>query len=212
MKMNKKGFTIVELVIVIAVIAILAGVLIPTFSGLVQKAQDSAAIQEARNKYTEYVGANDYTKGEPAQNIVIEVDDQYVIVKDAKLVDKVYDNKDVAINDAKYANGTAAAFLCDEHVNNVPADENAETAENTKCSDCGTCLKHFDADKSDDKHNCANCGECMHSWTNSECTYCKAKCIAHDWSAKDGVCKTCGAACADTNHTTGTCSTCGKVN
>ena len=39
---NKKGFTIVELVIVIAVIAILAAVLIPTFSGIVKKANLSA--------------------------------------------------------------------------------------------------------------------------------------------------------------------------
>ena len=46
-RMNKKGFTIVELVIVIAVIAILAGVLIPTFSGIVEKAQESAIQQEA---------------------------------------------------------------------------------------------------------------------------------------------------------------------
>ena len=46
-KMNKKGFTIVELVIVIAVIAILAAVLIPTFASLVGKADDSAALQEA---------------------------------------------------------------------------------------------------------------------------------------------------------------------
>ena len=53
MKNNKKGFTIVELVIVIAVIAILAGVLIPTFSGIVEKAQESAAIQEATNAYKE---------------------------------------------------------------------------------------------------------------------------------------------------------------
>ena len=44
---NRKGFTIVELVIVIAVIAILAAVLIPTFSGVVKKANDSAALQEA---------------------------------------------------------------------------------------------------------------------------------------------------------------------
>ncbi len=44
---NRKGFTIVELVIVIAVIAILAAVLIPTFSGVIQKANDSAALQEA---------------------------------------------------------------------------------------------------------------------------------------------------------------------
>ena len=42
MRSNKKGFTIVELVIVIAVIAILAAVLIPTIAGLVRKANISA--------------------------------------------------------------------------------------------------------------------------------------------------------------------------
>ena len=54
-KFNKKGFTIVELVIVIAVIAILAGVLIPTFSGIVEKANESKALQEVKNAYTVYV-------------------------------------------------------------------------------------------------------------------------------------------------------------
>ena len=49
---NKKGFTIVELVIVIAVIAILAGVLIPTFAGVISKANESKALQEAKNAYT----------------------------------------------------------------------------------------------------------------------------------------------------------------
>ena len=38
---NKKGFTIVELVIVVAVIAILAAVLIPTFSSIIRKANES---------------------------------------------------------------------------------------------------------------------------------------------------------------------------
>ena len=50
---NKKGFTIVELVIVIAVIAILAGVMIPTFSNLVEKANDSARVQTASAAYRE---------------------------------------------------------------------------------------------------------------------------------------------------------------
>ena len=50
---NKKGFTIVELVIVIAVIAILAGVLIPTFAGIIKKANISKAQQEAANLYKE---------------------------------------------------------------------------------------------------------------------------------------------------------------
>ena len=49
---NKKGFTIVELVIVIAVIAILAGVLIPTFAGIVKKANNSSIQQETRAALT----------------------------------------------------------------------------------------------------------------------------------------------------------------
>ena len=48
-KTNKKGFTIVELVIVIAVIAILAAVLIPTFSGIVKNARISADTQVCKN-------------------------------------------------------------------------------------------------------------------------------------------------------------------
>ena len=52
-KMNKKGFTIVELVIVIAVIAILAGVLIPTFGGIIDKANQSKVLQQATNEYKE---------------------------------------------------------------------------------------------------------------------------------------------------------------
>lgn len=54
-KLNKKGFTIVELVIVIAVIGILSAVLIPTFSNLTEKANESAALQEATNKYKEWL-------------------------------------------------------------------------------------------------------------------------------------------------------------
>ena len=52
-KMNNKGFTIVELVIVIAVIAILAAVMIPTFSGIVKTANESAAAQVATAAYKE---------------------------------------------------------------------------------------------------------------------------------------------------------------
>ncbi len=52
MKRMKKGFTIVELVIVIAVIAILAGVLIPTFSSVIKKAQVSSDQQAVRQMNT----------------------------------------------------------------------------------------------------------------------------------------------------------------
>ena len=60
MKNNKKrGFTIVELVIVIAVIAILAAVLIPTFSNVIKKADESKALQEVRNAWTATLAEKD---------------------------------------------------------------------------------------------------------------------------------------------------------
>ena len=59
---NKKGFTLVELVIVIAVIAILAAVLIPTFTSVINRANQSAALQKIKaivdEKYIEYVADN----------------------------------------------------------------------------------------------------------------------------------------------------------
>lgn len=59
---NKKGFTLVELVIVIAVIAILAGVMIGTFSSVVTSAKQSADYQEIKSrmdeKYYVYIADN----------------------------------------------------------------------------------------------------------------------------------------------------------
>ena len=69
-KNMRKGFTTVELVIVIAVIAILATALIPTFGGLINSANKTAAREEARQifndymlvKTTEAAGANYFIK------------------------------------------------------------------------------------------------------------------------------------------------------
>ena len=69
MKFNKKkGFTIVELVIVIAIIAILAAVLIPTFASLIRKANESADIQACRQMNT-YLAVNEVT----ADKSILEV-------------------------------------------------------------------------------------------------------------------------------------------
>ncbi|MBR2472970.1 MAG: type II secretion system protein [Clostridia bacterium] len=66
---NKKGFTIVELVIVIAVIGILAAVLIPTFSGIIESANETKALQEVKNAYTATL-ADDLADGDTSNDVV----------------------------------------------------------------------------------------------------------------------------------------------
>ena len=82
-KLNKKGFTIVELVIVIAVIAILAAVLIPTFAAVVEKANRSAAMQNARNAVSTMEMVED---GQIPEGIFyIKSGDYYFTLKDRQL-------------------------------------------------------------------------------------------------------------------------------
>ena len=64
-KTNKKGFTIVELVVVIAVVAILAAVLIPTFVSVVNKANVSNDTALVRN-INVTIAAEEITDGKPA--------------------------------------------------------------------------------------------------------------------------------------------------
>ena len=59
MQNRKKGFTVVELVIVIAVIAILSAVLIPTFVGLSNRAKETALQENLRNAYVAYTADAD---------------------------------------------------------------------------------------------------------------------------------------------------------
>lgn len=64
-KTNKKGFTLVELVIVIAVLLILAAVAIPTVSGVIDRANEATDTANAKNIETaiKYALAYNQTNG-----------------------------------------------------------------------------------------------------------------------------------------------------
>lgn len=104
-KSSKKGFTLVELVIVIAVIAILSAILIPTFGNVIANARKSAAQSEASNAITAYL-TDHATEG-------FEFTNGYVVVLDGKeeLITKNAEGSDYAVKDAtiaylfKYENG-----------------------------------------------------------------------------------------------------------
>ena len=98
-KLNKKGFTIVELVIVIAVIAILAAVLIPTFSGVIQKANESSAQQGAANIYKLYL-ADKADEDDFEDTLVIKVDEKTFIAYVDGVMDKeVYPTEGKAVKE-----------------------------------------------------------------------------------------------------------------
>ena len=69
-KTRRHAFTVVELVIVIAVIAILAAVLIPTYANLVKKANEATALVDAKNAVTEML-ANILDGGDDAADIIV---------------------------------------------------------------------------------------------------------------------------------------------
>ena len=101
MKTNKKGFTLVELVIVIAVIAILAAVLIPTFSGIIARANANAAKQRAVAVRDEILGKY-YNSIEDMDGLIIVIDKadkNYVFLFDVK----AEDDQMIAMTDEQFA-------------------------------------------------------------------------------------------------------------
>ena len=54
-KMNKKGFTLAELLIVVAIIAVLVAIAIPVFSAQLEKSRDATDLANVRSAYGEAV-------------------------------------------------------------------------------------------------------------------------------------------------------------
>ena len=98
----KKGFTLVELVIVIAVIAVLAAVLIPTFSSIIKQAEQSAYLQERTNQQLqdliEKINNQNYMTWEDFESKLAEELAKLETSDDTELLNKLQERIDAAIS------------------------------------------------------------------------------------------------------------------
>lgn len=142
MKNNKKGFTIVELVVVIAVIAILAAVLIPTFSSITNSARESAAMQEAKSGMDSVLALTQGTMPEDSAFVVAESNDDttndYTFVfhgnklQNAAALDNYNLYAECRRNDVATADGTKEGYIVYVSVDAMDVSEDSEQVENGK--------------------------------------------------------------------------------
>lgn len=140
MKNNKKGFTIVELVVVIAVIAILAAVLIPTFSSITNSARESAAMQEAKSGMDSVLALTQGTMPEDSAFVVAESNDDttndYTFVfhgnklQNAAALDNYNLYAECRRNDVATVEGTAEGYIVYVSVDAMDVSNDSEQVTN----------------------------------------------------------------------------------
>ena len=84
MQKNKKGFTLAELLIVVAIIAVLVAISIPIFTSQLEKSRDAVSVANIRAAYAEahtawLTGSGDGT------NVVVTTTNKTVTVSNVKI-------------------------------------------------------------------------------------------------------------------------------
>lgn len=95
-KMNNKGFSLVELIIVIAIMAVLVGVLAPTYMKYVEKSKESA---DLRNYQTVISAVQVYCADNTASAGMLNVGDDGTVTVNNDIFKAALENAGVAIKE-----------------------------------------------------------------------------------------------------------------
>ena len=127
---NKKAFTLTEMIVVIAIIGILAGVLIPTITGYIKRANQSAAYQEAEGVLNIYETWQ--TESEAGLSEIKYFEDYYSEITGSELSDNYY----IEYSSSNYAekilvNAQAIVFVDGQIVVRIDLNTKKESYLNT---------------------------------------------------------------------------------
>lgn len=88
-KNSKKGFTLVELIVVLVILAILAALLIPSLTGYIKKAKEKQIIAETRQAVmaAQTIVDEEYAKGNILTGLQTGTDDPFTKEKVAELAE-----------------------------------------------------------------------------------------------------------------------------
>lgn len=109
---GKKGFTLVELIVVLVILAILAALLVPTLVGYIDKAREKQIVAETRQVVmaAQTLVDEEYGKGDQGDVIDADAIDKEKIAKlaevDKDYIEEVTANNDNKISKVVYSNGT----------------------------------------------------------------------------------------------------------
>lgn len=79
---KKKGFTLAELLIVVAIIAVLVGVAIPVFTSQLEKSRDAVTVSNLRSAYAMSQTAYLTQEGDTANGVTYDATNGKVVVED----------------------------------------------------------------------------------------------------------------------------------